>query len=277
MSRPAVLTVLSLSLLAGCGEVLDNLDKLGNDESRAFAEDGVDSVALTQAEAALVAAIVDGIPLVDEDTAAMAAHAQAAAETTFLPADCVQAVATQSTVTYTFDNCEGPGDLLGLTGVVSTTFSVPASDSVTVSMTSSDLGVDGVFGTVNVTGTYSEAGELPLLALQTTGAATTADGDLLGRLGTYTATLDGDCLELSGEWTTSVNDAVFFLTGVADYRDCVAACPEAGTVTYAELEDVADMEGSPTGEVIVVSYAGQDTAFYVDFDGNPGSLALECP
>lgn len=274
MSRPLVLTALSLTLLSGCGEVLD---KIGNDESDAFAQDGVDSVALTQAEAALVAAVVDGIPLADGDTAAMAAHAQSVAETTFTPADCVQAVATQSTVTYTFDTCEGPGDLMGLTGVVSTTFSVPGSESVTVSMTSSDLGVDGVFGTVNVTGTYSGAGDLPLLALQTSGAATTADGDLLGRLGTYTATLDGDCLELDGEWTTSVNDAVFFLTAVGDYRDCAGACPETGTLSYAELEDVSDMEGSPTGEVIVVSYAGDDTVLYVGFDGTPGSLALECP
>lgn len=276
MRRSWLSAPLLLSALAGCELAEEINDKLGSDETT-FAEDAIAAVEITRVEAAMVAAVVDGIPLTDQDTAAMATAAAAAAATTFTPADCVEAVATGSSVTYTFDACAGPRGLDGVSGVASATFSVPGIESVTVSLTSSDLAAGDAVGTLNTTGTYSLEGDGPLLALTTSGVSQASSGDVLGRVGGYTAIFDADCIDLDGQWTTTVNDETFWTTGVQGYHACAGECPASGQIGHANVENPDDMADPFEGSGIVVTLSGEGTAPFVDSEGNPGIVVLECP
>lgn len=264
----ALITILTLT---ACDEIADTLP--GADEA-AVALDAVEATRLSRLEMALTAAVVEGIPLETEDTAAMAAHAADSAESTF--GACATASTSGSTVTYTFDDCDGPRGLTGLTGMASATFSVPASESVTVSLTASELAIAGGTMTTNVTGTYSMNGEEPLLALQTSGVGQTEEGIWVGRVGGYAGHFDDDCVEIDGQWTSSV-DQTYWTTAVQGYRSCSFECPESGVIGHAGVSAPDDVADPFDGTGVVVTLDGDDNAMFVDSEGDPGLVRFTCP
>jgi hypothetical protein len=231
-------------------------------------------MALTQLEAALLSAAADSAPL-DQEPSAMAQAVADAASTTFTPSDCVETEVVGASVTYTFENCSGPRGLAELSGAANLIFSVEGMDSVSVTLTATDLDVNDASMTLNANGAYSLREGTSELDLTTSGGGTTADGTLLGRVGSYIATWDADCVSIDGQWTTSINDA-FWSTGVQGYTRCGSACPESGTIGYLGI-DSADSPADPLdGSGIVITFDGDDTARFITPRGATGEVTLDC-
>jgi hypothetical protein len=278
MTHSLRLPLFSLCLLfplVACSDAVE--DALGGgDEDRTQAAQAVDSTDLTHLEAALLMAAADETPLGGEADAMATAVAEAA-ETTFTPADCVSAEAVGPSVTLTFDGCSGPRGLSNLSGAANITYSVEASTSVAMSLTATNLEVNGATMTINANGGYSLEGSEHRLDLTTSGGGTAEGGTIIGRAGTYFVTWETECLTLDGQWTSTIDDDELFETAVESYRRCGAACPESGRIGYVGV-DAPDTAADPlAGNGIIVTFDGDNTASFVSPTPATGEITLDCP
>ena len=255
--------------LLGCDAINDALTPTDSEEAAA----AVGSVALTRLEASLLMAIAEQTPL-GSTPEEMATAVEAALPTVFSPADCVQAEAVGATVTMTLDACSGPRDL-SLSGVVNVVYGLEGDQSVTISVTAVDLAIGDATMAINATGTYEqiEGGE-HRAAVTTEGVGTAPGGRIVGRLGAYVVTWQGECYAIDGEWTSSLDDEIF-VTTVSGYYVCASYCPAGGSIIYGKTNGGVG-SGDISGTALTISYIGDEAAPWVASDGSFGRQALQC-
>ncbi|HEX2571951.1 MAG TPA: hypothetical protein VH877_20580 [Polyangia bacterium] len=247
--------VFLLGAVAGCGASSEN-----DNVSAAL-----DSLESANSEGTLLAVALDGA------TSAMSAdevaqNAAANAGRYLVPAGCVSAQATGASVAYTLNRCSGPYGLFDLTGRVTASFSIQTS-GVQVSLASTGLRINGAMVDFQSTAVYSTSGSGRSLSLNSTSTGAGARGSQFRRVGDYTASWDGSCLDLDGVWTTSAFGRTWSTT-VANYRHCTGRCPEVGgTITLS-----GDILGGP----ITLSYDGDSTARWATANGRSGVTPVAC-
>ena len=255
-------------LVAGCGVVEDVLGSDARDE----ANNALNSLEATVAEAALLIAGVDGADPGD-GAEGVAEYAAGEAETQYSPADCVQALRNGSIVTYTLENCSGPLNTTGVSGVVVINYSVSNDGELSANLTGNDVAIDGNELTLNMDGDYSVSGDEQSLSIRTGGGGRTDDGTVITRAGTYTIDWSGaNCYGIGGQWNTTQGDDSTWATVVSDYAVC-GGCPEdGGRLTYTGAEGFSLDDVS----AVTITFDGNDDATYVGTGGAPGSLDLSC-
>lgn len=268
IARLALLLPFALPL-AACDEVLDQIPQEENEEAARAA----DSTDLGSLEAALLAAATKDVVLGD-DADAMAAESVDAAAGIFTPDTCIQAVAAGNTVTWTLDNCSGPYGLAKVSGVANLVWSIPAADSVGVSMTAANLKVNDATLAVNVTGEIRNGpSNSREYTLSSTGGGVTKNNLAVTRTGSFGMKATGSCITLDGNWTTTVGESLW-VTAITGFQRCEDACPKAGTVVWTG-GDAAD-EGASEGRAVTITFDGSDKAAWATASGRVGRARLAC-
>lgn len=251
----SVLVCSLLGALPGCGVSSENDNVSAS----------LDSLESANSEGTLLAVAMDGSSLsmsADE----VAQNAAANAGRYLVPASCASAQASGATVTYTLSRCSGPYGLFDLTGQVTASFSIQ-TDALQASLTSTGLRINGAMVEFQATALYSMSNGSRSLSLNSTSSGAGARGSQFRRVGEYTASWDGTCLDLDGVWTTSAFGRTWNTT-VADFRHCTGRCPEeGGTVTLS-----GDVLGGP----ITLRYDGDNSARWTNANGRSGVLLVAC-
>lgn len=256
-THPAVpaLVCSLLGALPGCGVSSDNDNVSAS----------LDSLESANSEGTLLAVALEGAsPSLSADEVAQNAATNAGRY--LVPSSCVSAQASGATVTYTLNRCSGPYGLLDLTGRVTASFSIQ-TDAVQASLTSTGLRINNATVEFQTTALYSTSGGTRRLSLNSTSTGAGARGSQFRRVGEYTASWDGSCLDLDGVWSTSAF-ARTWSTTVADFRHCTGRCPEpGGTVTLS-----GDILGAP----YTLTYDGDATARWSNANGRSGVIPVAC-
>lgn len=257
----------------GCDELTEQLDDFLPAEASEEASNAADSTDLSSLEAALVAATTEPLTIGDDEEA-IAAEAQALAETIFAPSSCVESVAAGSTVTYTLNNCTGPYGLVQISGVANLAFTVAGFGSVAVAFTAVDLQVNDATLGINVTGDLAvDEDGTKTWDLISTGGGATADGEPMTRTGAFQMTTTERCITLNGNWETTIGVSLWSTT-VADFTRCEGACPESGVIVWAGVDGADSSPG--VGRAVTVTFDGDGDAAWVTAGGRFGQTPLAC-
>lgn len=267
-SRAALVSAALSSGLLGCDEVAEQL--AGDDGERATS--AVASLDLTILEASLFAALVEDLPATGT-AQDLATRIAANVEARFSPAACRLSAVADRTVTLTLDGCGGPRGLTGVRGIAVAALFGDAVDGPTVNLTATGIQVGTSTMTLNANGAYAIEQGRQTLSLQTTGGGTDAAGTFIGRVGTYVATFDDACLEVNGQWVTSVGE-VGWGTGARAVRWCPPRCPESGQMAFGGVDTAETNDLFETG--VVLTFTGLPTVPYLSTNGTPGVVTLDC-
>lgn len=244
--------------LAGCGGARSEGDSFATEVAAA-----TDSVEAAQAQAALVAATVEGATFQVNNSAS----AQAAADSVtavMTPAGCATATVTNNQVVYSFANCTGTYGLVALNGSVTAIYT-STLNSVTVQLTSSNLLLNQLALQLSGTATYT-VGPTQTISFATTSTATGTRGHTISASGTMTIgfTASTDCTTFAGNWNVGL-DQVAWSTMTTNYQRCGTACPASGTVT---------MTGP--AHSLTLTFDGTSSLDYTTSTGGTGTVTLSC-
>ncbi len=187
-------------------------------------------------------------PTTPFDATAAAAKIASTANTYYLPAGCAQATSSGGTVSYAFNNCSGPGGLVGLNGNVTLTLSSSQSQ-LSFSATSSGLSINGDPYNLNLQGTGTQAGTQRVLTL-TSGSFSPSRLDSRSATATASWTKGSGCFTVNGQSQSTRGDKSATAT-LTDYNRCTNQCPTSGTVTVETSSGVftANFDGGATTQV----------------------------
>jgi hypothetical protein len=261
MRKTTLLSILSLTLLAGCGGT--NGSSAADSAQASAALDSNDS---TTTESALLVASTDGTEssATAEDAAGTAS---VRARATFSPSSCVTATAVANVVTYMLNDCTGPWGLVHVTGTVVVTYS-KQPDGVHADANATGLLVNGATLNINSQAVYSVNGTAHQLTVTTDGGGTGLRGNTIGRHGSYTLAWDTgtQCAALDGQWSTTIASATWS-TSVTGFKVCKNECPSAGTIAHT---------GGLSHVTVTVTFNGSAEASWTSSRGDHGTVALFC-
>jgi hypothetical protein len=261
MRTTTLLSILSLSLLAGCGGV-----EGGASSDTASASAALDSNDSTTSESAVLVASTDGTEA-SASASDAATVAAGRARTLYQPASCVSATAVANVVTYQLTDCSGPWGLVHVTGTVIVTYS-KQPDGIHADANATNLQVNGATMNLNSQAVYSVNGTAHELTVSTDGGGTGLRGNVIGRHGSYTLSWDTGtmCAALDGAWSTTIAGATWS-TDVTGFKVCKNACPSAGTIAHT---------GGLSRVTITVTFDGSASASWTSSRGSHGTVALFC-
>lgn len=259
MIRPLLpIGCLTLLALSGCpGGADDSLD----------AEQALDSVDVSQREAALVVASTHALdPTMTAEQAAKAASL--AAPLIYRPAGCVTTLVQGTAITYTLVDCTGPFKMNRINGKVEVVYSVGA-DGLHAQTTASDLHIGGVTIDVFSEGFFSVEGAWRKLRVSTRGVGTGPRGHTIERDGAYTVKwnkVEG-CVGFEGAFETRAGERRFQTTATALSR-CAGECPAAGGKIVHEAIH--------KNQRIQFDFDGTDSVHWTSSGGDEGTIGLFC-
>jgi hypothetical protein len=185
------------------------------------------------------------------------------AGTYYTPAGCAVATASGSTVSYTFNNCEGAFGLRSVSGAMMLELS-ESNGQLAFSATSTDLTVDGHPYTLDLNGTATRAGTQRSVTMRSQsrspGQVDTRDEQV-----TMTWEQGSGCVTMNGQGGSTRGDKVTTST-VTNYQRCTNQCPTAGKVTVDGEDGVFTTEFNGTSTVEVTAP-----------DGDKRKYDLQCP
>lgn len=196
------------------------------------------------------------------DVNAAASAIASRASTYFTPAGCAMATASGSTVTYTFDNCEGSYGLTSVSGAVKLELS-ESNGQLAFTASSTDLTAGGHPFILDLSGTATRSGnQLTVMMRSHSRAPDIVDArdaqiSMTWEQGTGCVTLNGQGSSTRRDMTTT--------STITDYRRCQGQCPSSGKVT------VDGTYGTFTTE-----FDGSSTVKVRAPDGKTKSFDLQC-
>jgi hypothetical protein len=256
-----------LLLPIGCTTLLALSGCEGSDDDTTDAEQAMDSVDVSQREAALVVASTH--PLEPQMSAEEAASAAAlSAPLVYRPAGCVTTLVQGTAITYTLDDCTGPFRMNRIDGKVEVVYSVGAG-GLHAQTTARDLRIGPVTLDVASEGSFSVEGAWRKLRVSTRGVGTGPRGHRIERDGAYTVKwnkVEG-CVGFEGAFETRAGERRFETTATGLSR-CAGECPAAG----GEIVHEAIHKGLR----IQLDFDGTDTARWTSSGGGEGTIGLFC-
>jgi hypothetical protein len=196
------------------------------------------------------------------DVNAAAAAIASRASTYYTPAGCAMATASGSTVSYTFDNCEGSYGLAGVSGAVKLELS-ENNGQLAFAATSTDLTAGGHPFILDVSGTATRAGDQRTVTMTSHSRAPDLTDSRDVQL-TMTWEQGSGCVTLNGQGGSTRSDKTTTST-IADYRRCVGQCPSSGKVTVDGADGVFTMD-----------FNGSDTAAVKAPNGKTKNYTIQC-
>jgi len=196
------------------------------------------------------------------DLNAAAAAIASRASTYYTPAGCVMATASGSTVSYTFDDCEGSYGLTGVSGAVKLELS-ESNGQLAFTATSSDLTVAGEPFILDMDGTATSAGNQRTVTVRSRSRAPSqvdsrdVQMTMTWEAGTGCVTLNGSGGSTRGDITTT--------STITGYHRCAGQCPDSGKVTVDSKDGVFTTE-----------FDGSDTAVVRAPNGDTKNFGLQC-
>lgn len=265
MRQLATLAALSSSLLvAACAK-----DAATSDSADAI----VDSSDGVEAEGNMMMAVADGAdgaafaaPVTADDAAARIA---ANVALRWQPSSCATVTRSGQNITIIYNDCTGPRGLLHVTGELDLTVALSAAGQVQITGHATDLQVNRATIDLDVNATYSVAGTMHELAVQTTGTGTGPRGTEIDHSGDYTVAWDSgsQCRSIDGTWSTELSNGTRSATrsNEVNLMRCAGGCP-TGTVVHTGL----------AGVTVTVTFDGTNVAAWSTSGGKTGTVTLSC-
>lgn len=260
MTRFSTLTLValtSLTSLTACHRGDDDLD---------LVETSVDSSTMSQAEASLLASVIDGAggqaarPATPQDVASyIASHAPQR----YSPSGCVTVTQSTSSVTLAFAGCTGPRGLRQLDGTLAVNITSAADGAIQLAGTAKGFQLGGSTLDIDATATYTTSGSSASLAVKTHTSGIGSLGRSIDHDGEYTVTWTATCVAVHGAWSTEIGEAGRSTT--ADVMRCLDQCP-TGSISRNTFRN----------RTITLSFDGSDTATWSSSGGRSGTVQLVC-
>lgn len=192
------------------------------------------------------------------DLNAAAAAIASRSSTYFTPAGCAVVTASGSTVSYTFDNCEGSFGLTSVSGVVKLELS-ESNGQLAFTATSSDLNVGGEPFILDMNGTATSSGTQRTVTVTSHGRAPNRVDSRDVQL-TMTWEQGSGCVTLNGSGSSTRGDMTTTST-ITDYNRCEGQCPSSGKVTVDSQDGIFTTEFNGSNTAVVRAPNG-DTKDY---------------
>jgi hypothetical protein len=257
----AAVAVAATVMPSGCG-------RFDVDEDNA--NEGIESAQMSLTEGTLIASTSedDGAGCGITTAADLAAAAVAAGATRFQPAGCASVSASDTTLTYTLNECTGRLGLVHVSGTLVAQLT-DGSDGVHIAVSGTGLKANRATFDLNATAVLSSDGGKCKLVVSTNGSGTTARGNTFSRVGTYTVERDSAtaCVSLDGQWQLDLSIGRTRSTTATGLARCADACPAAGgTIVHTGL----------LGRTVTVTFDGSDVASWTSSTGRSGTIDLAC-
>ncbi|MEZ4409622.1 MAG: hypothetical protein R3A52_24590 [Polyangiales bacterium] len=234
-------------------------------------DEAADEIEGAYTEAALLVAAADGLAIPPTPLAlrpaVAAAFAARRAEVLFRPSSCVTASSAGPAATYTLDGCHGPGNVSGVSGAVTVTFSTAGDGTLRATARSAGLVAEGARVDLDADVTLGVGSGAVTATVTSRTAIVGPRGSTLQRDGGFsvTWTVATQCVSFDGEWRTSSRRGEA-TTRARDIVRCMGRCPQAGgSVSYALA-----------GETVTLTFTGGRTARWSSTTSGAGTLALLC-
>lgn len=261
-----------LALSTGCDSLDDVIDS--SDDSEALA--AIDSMDMTNLEAAFMILVTDGLDIGGD----AAAWASAAAENAqrLEPDGCATAGAAAGVVTFDLNDCSGPYGLSTMSGTAVVTFNLNAEGEIHADLSATGLTANGIaFEAITVRSVYDNPGNAgaQTLDINTQSTGTPDGGGRIVRNGDYTVSFNSgtDCYEIQGNWSTTPGTSGVYTTVVNNYDRCGEGCPgNGGNITYTGLEGT----GGGEQDAITITFDGDGDARWVSTGLRSGTVDLIC-
>ncbi|MBN8233219.1 hypothetical protein JYK02_37465 [Corallococcus macrosporus] len=200
-----------------------------------------------------------GLPQAPVDVNAAAARLAANASSSFTPAGCATATATDATVNYTFNDCTAQVTLQQISGNVQVVLA-DNQGQLSVNATSSNLTINGAPYNLSMQVASSPPNGDQRKVTITSNSYSPDRFDTRSSQSTVTWVSGSGCFTLDEQSKSTRGDRSSNTT-VTGYQRCANQCPSAGTVTSTTSEGTftTTFDGSNT---IKVTSPGDDTETY---------------